>query len=132
MLQLQEIADDLEAPGTTSLLREIRRRTGDSEDTIAEVASAVEEAIRILKLWESELRLGLATHPNAIELEGVTNLPATLARFLAERKQFPGFTYEVTQDEVRGWVIHWKEMTTHGTVRGAGQFYERPYAWLDD
>lgn len=132
LLKLQEIADDLGAPGTSTLLREIRRRTGDSEHGISEVSSAVEEAIRILKVWESELRLGLATDPDAIELEGVSNLPAALARFLAERKQYPGFTYEVTQDEVRGWVIRWKEMTAQGTVRGCGQFYERPYAWLDE
>jgi hypothetical protein len=36
------------------------------------------------------------------------------------------------QDEVRGWMILWKEYTTRGTVRGFGQFYERPYAWLED
>jgi len=49
-----------------------------------------------------------------------------LARFLSERTQFPGF-----KDEVRGWVIRWKEYTHRGTVRGCGQFYERLYAWLD-
>jgi hypothetical protein len=99
---------------------------------MANVTAAVEEAIRILKVWESEIRLALITNADAIEVEGVPNLPPSLARFLAERKQVPGFSYEVTQDEVRGWVIRWKEFTGSGTVRGCGQFYERPYAWLDE
>jgi hypothetical protein len=33
---------------------------------------------------------------------------------------------------VRGWIVSWKEYTNRGTVRGYGQFCERPYAWLDD
>ena len=65
-------------------------------------------------------------------MAGVPDLPSPLQRFLAERTQFPGFTYEVVQDEVRGWVIRWKEYTARGRVRGFGQFYERPYAYLDD
>ena len=44
----------------------------------------------------------------------------------------PGFTYEVIHDENRGWIIKWKEYTAKGSVRGSGQFYERPYAWIDE
>lgn len=132
LLQLQRIADDLEAPGTQALVREVRRRTGDLEQGIVDVTAAVEEAIRTVKVWESEIRLALTSEAGSVEVEGVENLPATLARFIAERKQLPGFSYEVTQDDVRGWVIRWKEMTSSGTVRGCGQFYERPYAWLDE
>ena len=58
--------------------------------------------------------------------------PCRLARFLAERKENPAFSYRVQQDPVRGWVICWKEYTEDGRIRGYGQFYERPYAWLDD
>ena len=68
----------------------------------------------------------------SFEIEGITNMPAYLQRFLAERSQEPGFSYEVAQDPVRGWIVSWKEYTNRGTVRGYGQFYERPYAWLDD
>lgn len=132
LVQLQRIADDLEAPGTQALVRAVRRRTGDSDQNIVQVTAAVEEAIRTLKIWESEIRQALVSGSDAAEVDGVPNLPATLARFIAERKQFPGFRYDVTQDEVRGWIIRWKEMTSMGTVRGCGQFYERPYAWLDD
>ena len=131
--QLQEIRDDLAAPGTGAIIRSIRRRTGSSPDEgLSDIATNVEEAIRALKLSESRVREEImASHEHA-EVEGISNLPAPLARFLAERQELPGFTFEVIQDENRGWIIHWKEYTEAGTVRGSGQFYERPYAWLDD
>ena len=130
-VQLHRIRDELDAPGTAALLREIRRRTGNSPD-LSDVTSSVEEAIRALKVSGSQAQLQLLEEAGELEVDGVANLPQHLARFLAERKRLPGFTYEVVQDEVRGWVIRWKEMTAMGTVRGCGQFYERPYAWLED
>jgi hypothetical protein len=54
-----------------------------------------------------------------------------MLRFLATRQAAGGFTYELDRDAIWGWVIHWKEFTDKGVVRGAGHFYERPYAWLD-
>ena len=100
---------------------------------MADVISGVEESIRALKLFESEIQAVLAQGPgDEFSVDGVTNLPATLSRFLAERSQYPGFKYEVIRDDVRGWVIRWKEYTHRGTVRGYGQFYEMPYAWIDD
>ena len=131
LVQLQKIRDELTAPVTASLVREIRRRTGTAP-VLSEVTSAVEEAIRNLKVQSSQIQLAVMEEPGALEVEGAANLPVPLARFLAERSQYPGFTYEVIQDEVRGWVIRWKEHTALGTVRGCGQFYERPYAWLED
>ena len=75
----------------------------------------------------------------AAKLASILEVPESVARrfimearFLAERAQEPGFTYEVIQDPVRGWIVAWKEFTNRGTVRGYGQFCERPYAWLDD
>lgn len=131
--QLQRLCDDVESPGVRALVRSIKNRTGDSPDkSLAEVMSALEEAIRALKVSESEIQLTLMDDPAHVELDGVPNLPAPLARFIAERQRLPGFTYDVHQDEVRGWVIRWKEHTSYGTVRGSGQFYERPYAWLDE
>ncbi len=133
MTQLQRMREELRAPGTQGLLRVIRNRTGHAPtETMAEIVSAVEEALRALKLCESEIRSALVEEHEEFHVEGISDLPPQLARFLAERQQFPGFSYEVLQDEVRGWVIRWKEHTAHGTVRGFGQFYERPYAWLDD
>lgn len=132
--QLQDILEDLTAPGTQNLLREIRRRTGNSpQQGMADVVSAVEEALRILQLLESEADTALqGGDPAPTRIEGIDNLPARLGRFLAERRQLPGFSWEVEQDEVRGWVVKWREFTDDGEIRGFGQFYERPYAWIDD
>lgn len=131
--QLQRIRDDMEAPGITKLLREMRRRVGlGPETSLGDVTSAIEEALRALQLAESEAQLALDGDGEEAEVEGIDNLPGRLARFLAERHDNPGFSYEVVQDPVRGWMILWKEFTTDGRIRGYGQFYERPYAWLDD
>jgi hypothetical protein len=134
LVQLQKVRDELVAPLTVGLLRDIRNRTGNApQESIGEVVTQVEEAIRALKVLESELHAGVATGSgDEFTVDGISNLPAPLARFLSERSQFPGFKYEVIQDEVRGWVIRWKEYTHRGTVRGSGQFYERPYAWLEE
>lgn len=133
LARLQSVRHELDAPSTKKLLREIRARTGTApEESIQELQARVEEAIRTLKLSESAFSQQLVDDPEMLEVEGASNLPAHLARFLAERSELPGFRYEVVQDEVRGWVIRWKEYTSQGTVRGYGQFYERPYAWIDE
>ena len=111
----------------------MKHQRGTAHDTmLADVENSIEEAIRAVKLSDAELREALLEEPQEVSLAEVPNLPATLARFLSEREQIPGFSYEVLQDEGRGWVIAWKEYTSSGGVRGAGQFYERPYAWLDE
>lgn len=130
---LQEVLDELSAPTTLTLLRELRNRTGSgTSESFGRITNSVEGAIRELKLFESELSKELLDEPGEIAVEGVPNLPAPLARFLAERSQNPRFSYEVRDDPVRGWIIAWKEYTAQGIVRGYGQFYERPYAWLED
>ena len=130
---LQEVLDELRAPTTLTLLRELRNRTGSgAPESFGRVTNAVEGAIRELKVFESEIQKELLADPDEITVEGVANLPAPLARVLAERTQNPRFSYQVQQDPVRGWVISWKEYTAQGLVRGYGQFYERPYAWLDE
>ncbi len=130
---LQEVLDELGAPTTLTLLRELRSRTGTSApESFGRITTSVEGAIRELKVFESEIQNELLDNPGELTIEGVSNLPPTLARFLAERAQNPRFSYSVHQDPVRGWIIAWKEYTTGGMVRGFGQFYERPYAWLDE
>ncbi len=133
LTQLREIRDHLIAPGTLEILAAIRRRTGADPDAgLSEITAAVEQAIHELKLSEGKIRdEGMVDYEHA-EISGVGNLPASLARFLAERRDMPGFTYEVIHDENRGWIIRWKEYTNTGSVRGSGQFYERPYAWIDE
>ena len=130
--QFARAREVLLAPGTVGLVKEIKRRTGSAPD-LADIKTQVEHTIRALKLSESQIRGAVSDHFDAtFQVEGVSNLPPYLQRFLAERSQEPGFSYKVEQDPVRGWIISWKEFTHRGTVRGYGQFCERPYAWLDD
>jgi hypothetical protein len=130
---LREALDELGAPTTLTLLRELRNRTGTTAtESFGRVTNSVEGAIRELKVFESELQAELLDDHAEVDVEGVSNLPAPLERFLAERSQNPRFSYDVHQDPVRGWIICWKEYTVQGMVRGYGQFYERPYAWLED
>lgn len=130
--QFTRARDELLAPGTDSLVKRIKARTG-SEPDLTELKTAVEEAIRTLKLSQSHIESTVTENDEPThEVEGISNLPAYLQRFLGERAGQPGFDYEVHQDEVRGWMICWKEYTNRGTVRGYGQICERPYAWLED
>lgn len=131
LVRLQRVLEDLTSANTQSLLKEIRTRTGSAPE-LADVTSAVEEAIRALKLSESRVRAAVLDSREALEIEGVPNLPSHLERFLAEKAALPGFSYEVIQDDVRGWVICWKEHTADGQVRAYGQINERPYAWIED
>ena len=131
LVQLQRLRDDLTSSGTAELMRDIKVRTG-SVPMLGDVTAAVEEAIRSLKLSESQVRSTIFDEPGSMSVEGVPNLPVHLQRFLAERSESPSFSFEVAQDEVRGWVIEWREYTDKGTIRGYGQFSERPYAWLED
>lgn len=133
LTMLQEALDEIGAPTTLNLLRELRNRTGSkAPEDFGRIASSVESAIRELKLFQSETQTELLDDRKDISVEGVPNLPAPLARFLAERTPNERFSYEVRQDSVRGWIIAWKEYTAEGIVRGFGQFYERPYAWLEE
>ena len=101
--QLREIRDHLIAPGTLKILAAIRRRTGaDPDEALSEITTAVEQAIRALKLSEGEIRDEVIEEFEHAEIDGIGNLPATLARFLAERREMPGFTYKVIHDENRG------------------------------
>jgi len=133
LASLQEVLAELGAPTTLTLLRELRNRTGTTvTESFGRITTGVEGAIREIKVFESEIQKELLDDPGEFTIEGVSNLPAPLSRFLAERTQNPLFSYEVRQDPVRGWIISWKEFTNTGMVRGFGQFYERPYAWLDE
>ena len=131
--QLQIVRGELQTPSTIKIMQAIKQRTGSTpSEALGAITGAVEEAIRACKMSESDLRQDLLENPDHETVEGVDNLPAALSRFLAERTDLPGFSYDVYQDENRGWIIRWKEYTEWGTVRGSGQFYERPYAWLED
>ncbi len=133
LVKLQAVLDELHAPTTLNLLRALKKKTGRQVgEEVGEITGAVEQAIRDLKVFEADLQRELLSEQEEIKVDGISNLPPSMARFLAERAQTPGFSYTVVQDPVRGWVIRWKEYTSRRTVRGYGQIYERPYAWLED
>lgn len=130
---IRVLLDELRAPGTDLVLKQIRQRTGSSPaGSLGGVTTALEEAIRAVVLSESEIQQEFEEEHERAEVEGISNLPPSLARFLAERSEEWGFRYEVLQDPVRGWIIRWTETTQDGEIRGGGQFYERPYAWLEE
>jgi hypothetical protein len=131
MHDLQQIRDELVAPTTKRMVSRFHSQTGSNPEGVGPVIAAVEEAIRTIKLSESKLRTEMTRkHPEA-QIDGIDNMPAALSRFIADRAQNPGFQFNVIHDENRGWIVRWKEYW-EGNVRGSGQFYERPYAWLDD
>jgi hypothetical protein len=130
---LEMLRDEMDSPTVRAMVDSVRKGTGlRLEDTTAQVRQRLEEAVRAVKLAQSEL---LQPYRSGVPVGGSdlpANLPPHLARFLAERQATPGFKYEVIQDSMRGWVVRWKEFTARGTVRGSGQFSERPYAWLEE
>lgn len=131
--RLEAVRAELDSVGTYDLLRALRSQTGSAiPDRVREVIAAVEEAIRALKVSDSHSRAEIHSEAHDYAVEGLPSLPKPLARFLAERVDQPGFTFQLEQDPIRGWVIRWKERASDGTVRGSGQFYERPYAWLEE
>ncbi len=133
LAQLQTLVDDVASPEARTLVLEVRKAAGlQMEDPIAQVMAKLEEAVRAVQFLQSEIQRQNGGGPRLAGGDHPANLPAYLSRFLAEREGTPGFHFEVTQDLERGWVIHWKEYTERGTVRGSGHFSERPYAWLDE
>jgi hypothetical protein len=83
--QILRIRNELVAPLTGSLMHEIRNRTGSAPTKIlADVISEVEGGISALKLLESEVQSALLKEPGEeFTVDGVSNLPAPLGRFLA-------------------------------------------------
>jgi hypothetical protein len=129
---LLEAKSELDSPLSRTLLERLKSEgTTELYESVKQVVVKLEDAIRSAQYCQSEIHRELVSHRTDLEPTGIANLPPALARFLAERKDTPGFTYTVRQDLVRGWIVHWKEYTARGTVRGSGQLYERPFAWLD-
>ncbi|MBI4540153.1 MAG: hypothetical protein HY704_11665 [Gemmatimonadetes bacterium] len=134
LTHIERLRDELAAPSTTALLRQLRHdaasRVADRTPTIK---GAIEEAIRALKVWGSEIQdeMLVSGHDDSFTTL-VGGLPPSLARFLAERQESADCRIDVLHDPDRGWIIRWKEYTHEGTLRGGGRLSERPYAWLDD
>ena len=130
---LTHVRNQLLSPKAEEILGNPEAVVGEAAADMRRVLDSVEKAIRDLKLSEAELRKDLLEGPDDGEpVDGLPLLPPRLSRFLAQRAKTPNFEYDVRQDSVRGWIVRWTEFTETGSIRGSGQFYERPYAWLDD
>lgn len=133
LARLREMRTDLEAPTTRQILRSLHKSSVSAPDeSFGRVTATVEEAIRALQVFESEIKRRLLAGDEEPSADDLPDLPPGLARFLTEKSQNPGFSYELSEDPVRGWTICWKEHTEEGTIRGYGQLYERPHAWIQE
>lgn len=129
---LHRIADELQAPVTDSLLDQLQSPPAAGvRKRVEEVLARIQDAIQTAEECESAIHRALVKPDGDEPLPGPPNLPAALVRFLAERKDSPGFSFDIVQDPIRGWVIRWKDYGQDGSVCGGGQFYENPYAWLE-
>ena len=61
-------------------------------------------AIRSYYVSQSEIHAAVSEEvdTSSFQVEGIANMPTYLQRFLAERSQEPGFTYQVEDDPVYG------------------------------
>jgi len=130
---LQALSQTLDTPATRTLLSKLRdEATTDAEASVEQVLARLEGLIQAMHYCQSELRRELENSQGRESLRDRDHLPGALGRFITERERSPGFSWETFEDPIRGWVVKWKQMTAAGTVRGAGQLWERPYAWMDD
>jgi len=130
---LQGISHAIDTPATRTLLSKLRDdATTDAEAAVEQVLAKLEGLIQAVHYCQSELRRELESAQGQESLSDRDHLPGALGRFITERESLPGFEWETYEDPIRGWVVKWKQMTAAGTVRGAGQLWEKPYAWMDD
>ena len=97
------------------------------------VVVKVEDAIRAAQYCESEIHRELVASQGEQTAPAPSNMPVALDRFLPERARLARVHLQDGPESGAGaGVIRWKEYSEEtGIVRGAGQFYERPYAWLE-
>jgi len=130
---LQTLSQALDTPATRTLLGKLRdEATTDAEAAVEQVLAKLEGLLQAVHYCQSELRRELESSQGSDSLRDRDHLPGALGRFITERESSPGFSWETFEDPIRGWVVKWKQMTAAGTVRGAGQLWEKPYAWMDD
>jgi hypothetical protein len=130
---LQQARMEIDTVVTRSLLLRIRGEASDSvENGVTEAVEILGDAIQRVQFCQSELRREISSAQGLGQAAVRDELPAALTRFLTERATAPGFLYETTHDPIRGWIVHWKQFTAEGMVRGAGNLCERPHAWLEE
>lgn len=129
---LIQLRAELDSPAVRAIVQSLEEEEGSRvaiplarlRNVLVEVADATESSAR-------EVAAELAQHSGELAL-GAEELPMGLARFVAERSSFPGFSYETHKDPLRGWTVLWREVLEDGSVRAGGLLYERPHAWVQE
>jgi len=131
--ELRLLRREMDATLARSLIETIEEHLDSTvPDELDRTTQAIDRALSSLHAALDEIQTNMRIPRDEVQPEGMPALPPRLARFLAERQTIKGFHYEVRQDPIRGWVVLWKEFGAEGALRGAGQFYERPHAWMED
>jgi hypothetical protein len=105
-------------------------------ERIAALTLALEESLRELTSLHAELTRPEAAvspdsgNPGSAESQLPREMAETLHRYLRRHARSRGFRHELLHDEVRGWVVRWREIADDGTVVASGRLYERPWKWL--
>jgi hypothetical protein len=133
--RLERMCAGLADPALARVVDGLARPEGVRE-RISALTLALEESLRELTGLHAELTRPeeTASASTAGADAGQPRLPpeiaAMLQRFLRRHARSRGFRHELRHDEVRGWVVRWKEVADDGTVVASGRLYERPWKWL--
>ncbi|CAN5737079.1 hypothetical protein BH23GEM11_BH23GEM11_15740 [soil metagenome] len=133
--RLERMCAGLGDPALTRVVDGLARPDGVRE-RLAALTLALEESLRELTSLHAELtRPEEGASPGSGDSDGpARELPPemaeTLRRYLRRHARSRGFRHEILHDEVRGWVVRWKEVADDGSVLASGRLYERPWKWL--
>lgn len=127
VLQLRTESEALAAPADSD---------GEGDDrpvglaALTRLITTLNEVLTTARRSEAHLQSEIDDRAGAEDDE--EELPPGLSRFVAERGQNPNFEYWTESDPVRGRVLHWRERTGAGWVRGRGILHERPHDWIHE
>jgi len=133
--RLERMCAGLGDPALARVVDGLARPEGVRE-RIAALTLALEESLRELTSLHAEL-----TRPEEVlspdsgsagsdDSQLPREMAETLRRYLRRHARSRGFRHELLHDEVRGWVVRWREIADDGTVVASGRLYERPWKWL--
>jgi hypothetical protein len=133
--RLERMCAGLGDPALARVVDGLARPEGVRE-RIAALTLALEESLRELTALHAELTRPEESAPGASGDAGPNQhrlppeMAATLRQYLRRHARARGFRHEIFHDEVRGWVVRWKEVGDDGSVVASGRLYERPWKWL--
>ncbi|TVP50015.1 MAG: hypothetical protein EA350_01120 [Gemmatimonadales bacterium] len=133
--RLQRMCAGLADPALARVIDGLARPDGVRE-RIGALNLALEESLRELTSLHAELTRpeeGSTSdfgHPGSATSQLPHEMAETLRRYLRRHASSRGFRHEIRHDDVRGWVVRWREVADDGSVVASGRIYERPWKWL--